>query len=131
MGDEELLAKVRAGDEEAFAALVRSYHASLVRLATSVVGSRAVAEEVVQDTWLAVVKGLDRFEGRSTFKTWLFHILLNRAKTTAGKERRTDPVADVDADRFDRRGRLDDAAGPVVRPGRRPTRRRAARPARE
>lgn len=102
--DDELLASLRAGDEEAFAALVRRYHSSLSRLAQSVVGSAAVADEVVQDTWLAVVRGVDRFEGRSSFKTWLFHILMNRARTTAGKERRAPAASDVDADRFDARG---------------------------
>src|SRR5688572_7456893 len=86
--DDELLARLRAGDEDAFGALVRRYHPSLSRLARSVVGSAAVADEVVQDTWLAVVRGVDRFEGRSSFKTWLFHILMNRARTTAGKWRR-------------------------------------------
>ncbi len=73
--------RLQTGDEEAFAALVRQYQTRLLRMAESVVTSRAVAEEVVQDTWLAVVRGVDRFEGRSSFKTWLFHILLNRART--------------------------------------------------
>ena len=102
--DEGLLGALRAGDEAAFTELVRRHHASLVRLATSVVGSRAVADEVVQDTWLAVVRGVDRFEGRSSFKTWLFHILMNRARSAAGKEWRTQPLGDVDADRFDAAG---------------------------
>ena len=104
--DDELLTKLRNGDEAAFATLVRTYHPSLARLASSIVGSPAVADEVVQDTWLAVVRGVDRFEGRSSFKTWLFHILINRARTTAGKERRVASVADLDADadRFDARG---------------------------
>lgn len=93
MGDEaELVERVRAGDEDAFAAVVRQYHARLLRLAESVVGSRAVADEVVQDTWLAVVRGIERFEGRSSFKTWLFHILLNRARSAAGKEHRDQPL---------------------------------------
>lgn len=102
--DGELLAAVRAGDEAAFTVLVRRHHQSLVRLAQSIVGSRAVADEVVQDTWLAVVRGVDRFEGRSSFKTWLFHILMNRARSAAGKEWRTQPTADVDAGRFDAAG---------------------------
>lgn len=102
--DEQLLAGLRAGDEAAFTALVRRHHSSLLRLATSVVGSRAVADEVVQETWLAVVRGVDRFEGRSSFKTWLFHILMNRARSAAGKEWRTQPTGDVDGDRFDRAG---------------------------
>jgi RNA polymerase sigma-70 factor (ECF subfamily) len=102
--DEELVAKLQTGDEAAFALLVRAHHASLVRLATSIVGSRAVADEVVQDTWLAVVKGVDRFEGRSSLRTWLFRILVNRARTTASRERRSDPLGDVDSDRFDATG---------------------------
>ena len=102
--DEALVSRLRTGDEAAFASLVRTHHASLVRLATSIVGSRAVADEVVQDTWLAVVKGVDRFEGRSSLRTWLFRILVNRARTTASRERRSDPLGDIDADRFDATG---------------------------
>ena len=79
--DGALVDRVRAGDEAAFAELVRRYQPRLLRLAQATVGSRAVAEEVCQDTWLAVVRGVDRFEGRSSFKTWLFHVLLNRART--------------------------------------------------
>ena len=106
MSDEAVLVeRLRAGDEEAFASLVRTYHRPLLRVASSVVGDAAVAADVVQDTWLAVVRGVERFEGRSTLKTWLFHILLNRARTAASRERRTDAV-DVDAlaDRFDGSG---------------------------
>jgi RNA polymerase sigma-70 factor (ECF subfamily) len=101
----DLVARLREGDEAAFASLVAMYQSRLVRLAASVVGSHAVAEEVVQDTWLAVVRGVDRFEGRSSFKTWLFHILLNRARTTAGREHRSTllPEGDLD-DRFDGNG---------------------------
>jgi RNA polymerase sigma-70 factor (ECF subfamily) len=101
VGEAELVDRLRAGDEEAFATLVRAHHGSLCRLARAVVGSGAVAEEVVQDTWLAVVRGVDRFEGRSSLRTWLFHILVNRARTTATRERRSDPGIDPDADRFD------------------------------
>lgn len=101
----ELVARLRAGEEDAFAALVAMYQTRLLRLAGTVVGSRSVAEEVVQDTWLAVVRGVDRFEGRSSFKTWLFHILLNRARTTAGREHRTTTLIDGDLDdRFDANG---------------------------
>ena len=73
--DADLLERLRSGDEAAFATLVQRYQVRLLRLAESTVGSRAVAEEAVQDTWLAVVRGLERFEGRSSFKTWLFRIL--------------------------------------------------------
>lgn len=102
--DEELVIKLRSGDEAAFAVLVRTHHGALVRLATTIVGSRAVADEVVQDTWLAVVRGVDRFEGRSSLRTWLFRILVNRARTTAGKERRSESIPDIDSDRFDATG---------------------------
>ena len=101
VSEAELLDRLRAGDEEAFATIVRAHHTSLCRLARSFVGSGAVAEEVVQDTWLAVVRGVDRFEGRSSLRTWLFHILVNRARTTASRERRTESGPDPDADRFD------------------------------
>lgn len=104
MSEAELVERLRAGDEEAFAALVRTHHASLRRIAHSFVGSGAVAEEVVQDTWVAVLRGVDRFEGRSSLKTWLFHILVNRARTTATKERRSDSGLDPNADRFDGNG---------------------------
>lgn len=101
MDDAGLLEGLRSGDEEAFRLLVSRYHASLLRLAQTMVPSRAVAEEVVQDTWLGLLRGLDGFEGRSSLRTWLFHILVNRARTTGARERR--PVA---------------SAGPAVDPGR-------------
>jgi RNA polymerase sigma-70 factor (ECF subfamily) len=95
---EALLAQARAGDERAFAALVDQNHAALVRVARAFVSTRAEAEDVAQDTWLAVLRGLDKFEGRSSFRTWLFAILANRARTSAYKERRSGPA--VDPDRF-------------------------------
>jgi RNA polymerase sigma-70 factor, ECF subfamily len=102
--DGVLLLRLRAGDEQAFAALVERYHPSMLRLALTFVPSRAVAEEVVQDTWLAVLRGLDRFEERSSLRTWLFTILVNRARTTGVREARSVPVGDagpaVDASRF-------------------------------
>ena len=88
-GEGELVARLRAGDEQAFATLVERYHAPMLRLAATFVPSTSVAEEVVQDTWLGVVRGIDRFEGRSSFKTWLFHILVNRARTAGSRERRS------------------------------------------
>jgi RNA polymerase sigma-70 factor, ECF subfamily len=87
--ERELLASLCAGDERAFAALVERYHALLVNLALSYVGELAVAEEVAQETWLEVVRGVHRFEGRSTLKTWLCAILVNRARTRAVREERT------------------------------------------
>lgn len=110
--EDRLLEALRAGDEATFVMLVDSYSPSLLRLATIYVGSRAVAEEVVQDTWLGVMRGLDRFEGRASLKTWLFKILTNIAKSRAARERRTVPFSSlanheadeggpaVDADRF-------------------------------
>ena len=104
--DAALVARLRAGDEKAFVSIVERYHAPLKRLALTFVPSPAVAEEVVQDTWLAVVKGVERFEGRSSFKTWLFRILVNRARTTGVRERRQDPRRSpaVPPDRFDSSG---------------------------
>ena len=102
--DAELLRRLRAGDEQAFVALVERYNGSMLRLAASFVPSRAVAEEVVQDTWLAVLRGLPAFQGRASLRTWMFTILVNRARTTGSREQRTIPVADagpvVDASRF-------------------------------
>jgi RNA polymerase sigma-70 factor (ECF subfamily) len=102
--DAALVRRLRGGEEQAFADLVKRYHSSMVRLALSFVASQAVAEEVVQDTWLAVLRGLNRFEERSSLRTWLFTILVNRARTTGVREARSVPVADagpvVDASRF-------------------------------
>ncbi len=106
-----LVAALRRGDEAAFVALVDRHGAALLRLARTFVRDRAVAEEVVQETWLAVLSGIDRFEGRSSLKTWIFQILSNRARTRAVRERRSAPFASfgaegdddetaVDADRF-------------------------------
>lgn len=88
-----LLAALRGGDESAFTGFVRQYHPALVRLATLYVGDRALAEEVAQETWLGVLRGLDRFEGRSSLKTWLFSILVNRAKTRGQRESRSIPFS--------------------------------------
>ena len=110
-GDVELVAALRAGDERAFADLVERMHPSLVRLARSWVDSPAVAEEVAQEAWLGVLRGLDTFEFRSSLKTWIFRILVNRAKTRGERESRTVPFSDaagasepdrpsVDPDRF-------------------------------
>jgi RNA polymerase sigma-70 factor (ECF subfamily) len=109
--DALLLDGLRAGDDAAFTSLVTRYQTRLVRFAESMVPSRAVAEEVVQDTWLGVVKGIDRFEGRSSVKTWLFSILSNRARTAGAREARTVPVGDDD----ELEGRFD-AAGQWSRP---------------
>jgi RNA polymerase sigma-70 factor, ECF subfamily len=107
--DAELVARLQAGDEAAFAEVVDRYHASLLRVAATFVPSRAVAEEVVQDTWLGVVRGIERFEGRSSLKTWLFRIVVNRARTAGTRERRQVPVdlsgePAVSPERFDGNG---------------------------
>ena len=103
--DAELVDRLRSGDEAAFSAIVERYHPSLLRLAETMVPSRAIAEEVVQETWLGVVRGIARFEGRSSLRTWLFRILVNRARSTGAREgRRAFTSADwlpaVDPSRF-------------------------------
>lgn len=105
--DEELIARLRAGDEHAFVQLVGRHHAAMLRLADSFVSNRAVAEEVVQDTWIGVLRGIDKFAGRSSFKTWLLRILVNRARSTAVREDRSvaiDPAPAVDPARFNDAG---------------------------
>ena len=92
LDEAELLARLRAGDEDAFAVLVDRHHAGMVRLAMTRVRSRAVAEEVAQDAWLGVLRGLDRFEGRSSLRTWLYRIVVNRAISAGLHERRHVPV---------------------------------------
>jgi RNA polymerase sigma-70 factor (ECF subfamily) len=106
--DAELIEAIKAGDEGAFAALVDAYSPALLRMARMFVRDRAVAEEVVQETWLAVLRGIDRFEGRSSLRTWIFRILMNTARTRGAREARSIPFsaavsADepaVDPDRF-------------------------------
>ena len=119
--DAELVERLRAGDEEAFAGLVDELSPALMRMALAYVPSRAVAEDVVADTWLGVIKGIDRFEGRSALRTWIFQILLNIARTRGAREKRALPYsslrrqsdgdgeAAVDPDRFQ--------GGDGVRPG--------------
>jgi RNA polymerase sigma-70 factor (ECF subfamily) len=97
--ESQLVEALRAGDEAAFTELVRTYNASLLRVARIYVSSLAAAEEVVQETWEAVLNGLDRFEGRSSLKTWIFSILANRAKTKAQRERRTIPFSEFEPTR--------------------------------
>jgi RNA polymerase sigma-70 factor (ECF subfamily) len=91
--DEQLVAALRAGDEDAFRAVVHDWHAALLRVARIFTPSRSVAEEVVQETWLRVLGALDRFEGRSSLRTWVFRILVNTAKTRAQREGRTIPFS--------------------------------------
>jgi RNA polymerase sigma-70 factor (ECF subfamily) len=107
--DAGVVRALRRGDEEAFAELVDRLGPSMLRLAMMYVSSRAVAEEVVQEAWVAVLTGIDRFEGRSSLKTWVLRILTNKAKTRAEREGRTVPFSSlggaddepaVDPDRF-------------------------------
>lgn len=102
MSDADVIAALRAGDEAAFVALVERLHPSLVRIARLYVSSQAVAEEVAQETWLGVLNGLDRFEERSSLKTWIFRILANIAKTRGIREGRTVPSSSVGSDDEDR-----------------------------
>jgi RNA polymerase sigma-70 factor (ECF subfamily) len=96
--DRVLVAALRRGDEAAFTDLVNAYSTSLLRLAQDFVRTRSVAEEVVQETWLAVLNGIDRFEGRSSLKTWLYRILVNKAKTRGVREARTIPFSALAAE---------------------------------
>lgn len=105
-----LVEALRRGDEAAFCSLVDAHHAALVRLATQYVANSSVAEEVAQETWIAFVEGLTRFEGRSSLKTWLFRTLLNCARNRKRKEVRSVPFSAL----FD----PEEHDGPVVDPGR-------------
>jgi RNA polymerase sigma-70 factor (ECF subfamily) len=91
--ERQLVLALRRGDESAFEELVDQYHVPLRRFALTFVRSAAVADEVVQETWLGVIRGIDRFEGRSSLKTWIFQILTNTAKTRAEREGRTVPLS--------------------------------------
>ena len=109
--DGELLTRLRAGDEDAFVMLVARYQQPMLRFARAYVPSRAVAEEAVQDTWMGVVKGIETFEGRSSFKTWLYRILINRARSAGTREHRhatSEPHHAVDPVRFDSSGQWAD-----------------------
>ena len=109
--DLQLLIRLRSGDEDAFVTLVNRNHDAMLRLARTFVHSHAVAEEVVQETWVGVLRGIDRFEGRSSLRTWLLAILVNRARSTGTREARSVAASDsegfvaaVDASRFDSGG---------------------------
>jgi len=91
----ELLARLRAGDEQAFEALVTRHYGTMLAVAQTYVKGRSVAEEVVQETWLGVIQGLDRFQGRSSLKTWILSILVHKAKTRGVREARTVPFASL------------------------------------
>ena len=112
MSETALVAALRRGDEAAFTGLVDRWGSDLLRLARLHVPSHAVAEEVVQETWIAVLRGIDRFEGRSSLRTWVFSILLNQARAHGRRERRFLPFAAL------RRRSEEGAAEPAVPPGR-------------
>jgi RNA polymerase sigma-70 factor (ECF subfamily) len=109
--DTDLVRRLRAGEAAAFEEIVDAWSPTMLRLARTYVRTQASAEEVVQDAWLAVLKGLDRFEGRSRLKTWVFRILTNVAKTRAVREQRTVPLSSLGSVEYD-----DD--GPTVDPAR-------------
>ena len=100
--------RLRSGDEEAFASIVAGWSPMLLRVARSFVSTDASAQEVVQETWLAVVRGLDGFEGRSSLKTWVFRILTNLGRTRGARESRSVPWSSLGPD----------SSGPTVDPGR-------------
>jgi RNA polymerase sigma-70 factor, ECF subfamily len=93
--DAEIVAALRNGDERAFVALVEAHQSLMLRVARRYVRSPTVAEEVVQETWLGVLNGLDRFEGRASLKTWIFRILTNRALSRAEREGRAVPFSSL------------------------------------
>jgi RNA polymerase sigma-70 factor (ECF subfamily) len=108
--DAELVTRLRAGDEAAFALVLDDWSPGMLRLARSFVSTPDSAAEVVQDTWLAVLRAIDRFEGRSSLRTWVYRILVNTAKRRAARERRSVPMSSLSPDAVD--------AGPTVDPDR-------------
>jgi RNA polymerase sigma-70 factor, ECF subfamily len=108
MSDDVLVAGLRARDETVFSKLVVDWSRSMLRVARSFVSTEASAEEVVQDTWLAVMQGVDRFEGRSSLRTWVYRILVNTARKRGVKEHRTLPWSSLVP--------TDDDRGPTVDP---------------
>jgi RNA polymerase sigma-70 factor (ECF subfamily) len=111
--DDAVVARLRAGDEAMFALMLDTWSPGLRRMARAHLSTEASADEVLQDTWIAVIQGLDRFEGRSTLRTWVYRILVNTAKTRAVREARTVPSAEL----FDIRLTAADT-GPTVDPAR-------------
>jgi RNA polymerase sigma-70 factor (ECF subfamily) len=114
LSDRDLVARLRAGDEAAYGALIDRYYSAMIHVALGFVPSRPVAEDVVQDTWLAVVTGIGRFEERSSFKTWLFRILVNRARSRGVREHRCVAFSSLE-DREPSRGCApEDAPGALI-----------------
>ncbi len=108
--DLRLVNALRVGDEVAFASLIDRHYDAMLRVARLHVATREAAEDVVQETFLGVIKGIDRFEARSSFRTWMFRILVNQAKTRGERERRTQPFSSLE-------GELD-ADAPAIGPDR-------------
>jgi RNA polymerase sigma-70 factor (ECF subfamily) len=108
--DDQLVAALRCGDADAFATLVDRHSPALIRVAMAYVPSRAAAEEAVQETWIAVMRGIGRFEGRSSLKTWIFRILTNVAMRSGARERRSTP--------FSALAEAEDTGEPAVDPDR-------------
>lgn len=112
--DDQVVAALRVGDERTFRLLLGAWSPGLIRTARSYVANAESAEDVVQDTWLAVLRGIDRFEARSSLRTWVYRILINRAKSRGVREHRTVPVGDLTRDDIGPtvdpaiRGRLED-----------------------
>ena len=96
--DQRVLERLRAGDESAFESLVARHDRALRRVARTFVRTQTAVDDVVQETWLAVIKGIDRFEGRSSLSTWIFSILVNRARSRATRDARTVPVSALEHD---------------------------------
>ena len=107
-GEEDLVDRLRLGDAAAFTGIVRGWSPAMIHVARQFVASHASAEEAVQETWLAVIKGIDGFQGRSSLRTWVFHVLANIARRQGSKESRTVPTSPVD----------DWGSGPTVDPNR-------------
>ena len=107
-GEEDLVDRLRAGDAATFTSIVRAWSPAMIHVARQFVASHASAEEAVQETWLAVIKGIDRFQGRSSLRTWVFHVLANIARRQGTKESRTVPTSPVE----------DPDSGPTVDPNR-------------
>lgn len=117
--DEATAARVLAGDRAAFAALVERHHGSFLRIAGALLGDRAAAEEVAQDTWMAILEGLGGFEARASLRTWMFRILANRARTRRQREGRSIPFSRLEsAGDGDERGSFDAAGRWAEPPGR-------------
>jgi RNA polymerase sigma-70 factor (ECF subfamily) len=108
--DDVVVAGLRAGDEAMFALVVDTWSAGMLRAARAYVSGDETAEDVVQDTWLAVIRGIDRFEARSSLRTWVYRILINIAKTRGVKDSRTVPLSSL--------APTDEDSGPTVDPAR-------------